>query len=161
MILDKLMQFDASGTAASGIVTGGLDSANTIDLLNARDLMVSTDDMRLELVFTILTVFAASGGAASLIISLSGSADNSSWTKLIQTDSVGIAKALLVAGTVIRLPFASAMAANPAAALPRYLKATYTAVTNNFTSGTFEADLVFDAQANNPVTYPAGVTVSN
>lgn len=159
MILDKLLQFDPS-TAAAGIVTGGLDSANTLDLLNARDLGVTAGGMRIQLVFTCLTVFAASGGAASLIISISGSADNITFTKLTQTDSVGIAKALLLAGTVIRLPMPP-IAANPGAALPRYIKATYTAVTNAFTSGTFECDLVIEPQANNPVTYPSGVTVAN
>lgn len=160
MILDKLLQFDAGPTNASTIVTGGVDSANTIDLLNARDMMVSTEQFRPELVFTVLTVFAASGGAASIIIKIQSSADNSTYVVLGQTDSGGIAKALLTAGSVIRVPLPS-IAANPGALLPRYLKATYFAVTNNFTSGTFECDLVINAQANNPVTYPAGVTVVN
>jgi hypothetical protein len=160
MILDKNLQFDASGTAASAIVTGGVDSTNTIDLLNARDMMPSTDDMRLELVFTVQTALTASGGAASLIIKIQGSADNSTYTVLGQSDSGGMAKALLVAGAQIRVPFPS-IAGNLAAALPRYIKATYVAVTNNFTGGTFECDLVLDSQANNPVSYPAGITVAN
>lgn len=158
MILDKLLQFDAAASLASGIViTTGVDSANTLDLLNARDLAIG-DDHRIELVFTITTSFASTGGAASLQIGIYSSADNSTYVLLAQTAQ--IAKAQLVAGTVIRLPLPP-IAANPNALLPRYLKANYLAITNNFTSGAFESDLVIDPQSSNPPIYPAGVTVAN
>lgn len=159
MILDKLLQFDAASLGAT-IIVAGVDSVNTIDLGNARDMSVSGDDFRLEIVMTVTAALVAAGGAASLVMQLQGSADNVTFAVLCQTDSGGIAKALLIAGAQIRLPFAS-YAANPAAVLPRYLKVTYKAITNPFTGGTFETDLVLDAQANNPATYPAGVTVTN
>ncbi len=158
MILDKLMQFDPAATLASGIVvTTGVDSTNTLDMSNARDMGIGIGP-RLELVFTITTAFAATGGAASLQIRIYGSADNSTFTLLSQTDQ--IAKASLTAGTVIRLPL-PAQAANPGASLMRYYKANYLAITNSFTSGAFESDLVVDPQANNPPTYASGVTVAN
>lgn len=159
MILDKLLQFDAAATAASGIVvTTGVDSTNTLDLLNARDLAIK-GERSLQIVFTVGTVFAASGGAASLQIRIYGSVDNSTFTLYGQTDQ--IPKANLLANTVIRFPLPP-QASNPqAAGIPRYLKLNYLAITNSFTSGTFECDLVIDPQANNAPTYPSGFTVSN
>lgn len=157
MILDKLMQFDAGASLASTIVGAGVDSYNTLDLLNARDLAIAGEHP-MQVVFTITTTFLASGGAASLTIRVYSSADDTTYTLLAQT--AAIAKAGLTAGTVIRLPLPP-IAANPNAALPRYLKVNYLATTNDFTTGAFECDLVVDPQASNPPTYPAGVTVTN
>lgn len=160
MILDKLLQFDPAASAANTIIVAGVDSQFTIDLVNARDISISGDDFRREVVFTVLTAMVAAGGAASLVIQIQGSADNITYAVLCQTDSGGIPKANLVAGAQIRLALSS-YAANPVALLPRYLKVTYKAITNPFTGGTFETDLVIDSQANNPATYPPGVVVSN
>lgn len=159
MILDKLMQFDVAATAASTVVTGGVDSLNTLDMLNARDMFGgNAGGQSLEAVFTITTAFAATGGAASLRIKFQGSADDTTYNVLSITDD--IPKANLTAGTVIRIPLPP-QAANPQASLPRYYKLTYVAVTNNFTSGAFECDLVVNPQMNNPPVYAAGVTVTN
>ena len=164
MILDKSLQFDPSATAASGIVTGGVDSTNTLDLVNARDIQGGTQGgASPEVVFTVGAAFAATGGAASLIIGVQASVDNTNWYVIGQTLSGGIPKANLTAGAQIRLPLPAAQAENPVLpGIPRYYKCTYTAATNNFTSGTFECDLVVNPQTNIPaLTYPAGVTVAN
>lgn len=158
MILDKLMQFDAAATAAAAIIVAGVDSSNTLDLLNARELAIGHN--RLVAVFTITTTFLAAGGAASLIIQLKGSADNVNFNVLDQTDQAGIPKANLLAGTVIHLPL-GAYFGDPRAALPRYLKLTYLALTNPFTAGAFECDMVVDPQVNNAPNYAAGIVVAN
>lgn len=157
MIMDKLLQFDPAGTLGSTVVAASVDSINTLDLLNARDIGIY-DDMRREAVFTVLTAMLASGGAAELTIRIMSSADNSTYVTLVASDP--IPKANLTAGKQIRIPLPS-IAANPTALLPRYLKCNYTGTTHDFTSGTFQCDLVYDAQANNPPTYPAGTTVTN
>lgn len=159
MILDKLLQFDAGPTNASTIVSAGVDSTNTLDLLNPRDLGLSMDGKRVEVVFSVLTVFAASGGAASFTLQIQASVDNSTYKILCQTDA--IPKANMTAGQQIRLWLPSMAVQPQLAGIPRYYKCTYKATTNDFTSGTFECDLVVSAQANTPPTYPAGVTVVN
>lgn len=159
MILDKLLQFDAA-SLGNTIIVAGVDSVNTIDLGVARDMAVSGDDFRLEVVMTLTAALVAAGGAASLIMQLQGSADNVTFYVMCQTDQGGIPKANLTINQQIRLAFSSYQA-NPQMAIPRYLKVTYKAVTNPFTGGTFETDLVLDAQASNPPTYPAGVIVTN
>lgn len=161
MILDKLLQFDPAASLANTIIVAGVDSANTLDMLNARDMGTSVNDgYRCEVVFTVGAAMVAAGGAASLIIQVQSSADNLTYAVLCQTDSGGIPKANLTAGQQIRLMLSS-YAANPVALLPRYLKVTYKAVTNPFTGGTFECDLIINSQASNPATYAAGVIVSN
>lgn len=164
MILDKLLQFDPALTAASAIVTGGVDSTNILDLGAQRDLsIVGGDDIDLVIVFTIGTVFAASGGASSLTIKCLGAPDSSgspgTFRILSQTDA--IPKANLTANSVIKMRLPP-QAGNPLLTVPpRYLKLTYVATTNNFTSGDFECDLVAQPQANTPPYYAAGVTVAN
>lgn len=162
MILDKLLQFDPSTALASTIVTAGVASTNILDLLNGRDLGIG-DGVNLEAVFTIGTVFAASGGAASLTIAIQGAPDSSgspgTYKTLVQSGA--IAKASLTAAAVIRVPLATQAGNLELTSLPRFLRCFYTATTNDFTSGTFECDLVINPQANNPPTYPAGFTVAN
>lgn len=153
MILDKNLQTDPAATA----ITVTAASANVIDLLNARDMGVGDAYERMELVVTVGTAFAAAG-AATLTIQISGSVDNITWTIYGQTDA--IPKANLGAGTVIRLP----VPPRPphSAGLPRYYRANYVVATGPFTAGTVESDFVPVAhQANNPESYPPGVTVSN
>lgn len=160
MILDKLLQFDPAGALGNTIIVAGVDSTNILDLSVARDLG-QKNSRKLTIVFTVLTDLVAAGGAASLVIQLLGSADNATYKVLSQTDSGGIAKANLLAGTQLELPLPSYLA-NSAALLPRYLKCTYKAITNPFTGGTFECDLAVDPQQSSAAfSYPAGVNVAN
>lgn len=159
MILDKLLQFDPAGTLANAIIVAGVDSTNILDLSVARDIAIRTR-MRPVIRMTITTAFLAAAGAASLIIQFQGSADNVTYNVLAQTDQGGIPKANLVAGTIIDLPLGTFLG-QPQAVLPRYLKCTYKALTNPFTAGVFETDLVIDPQASNPPAYPAGVNIAN
>lgn len=153
MILDKFLQFDPSGTA----ITSTADSTNTLDLLNARDLYGGNAGAAgLEVVVTVGA--ALTGNTGTLTILVRTSADNSTYATLIQTIAIAIAQ--LTAGTVIRIPLPS-IAANPNALLPRYIKLAYTVGSGPFTAGTIEADLVVNAQMNNPPVYAAGITVAN
>lgn len=155
MLIDKLLQFDPSGTAVTVTAT----STNTFDLLNARDLSIGAVDGRiLEAVITVGTAFAAAG-AATLQAQFQGSTDNVTWTTYIQTDA--IPKANLGAATVMRLPLPPLAVAPHAAGLPRYLRLNYVVGTGPFTGGTIEADLVLNPQANTPPYYPPGVVIAN
>lgn len=152
MILDKLLQFDPSGTA----ITVTAVSTNVLDMLNARDMSVGEWPDMVARVTVIAALVAA--GAATLTIALQGSIDNATFTDYVLT--AAIPKANLGAGTVIDVPFA----AKPpqAAGIPRYYRLNYTVATGPFTGGTVEADLVVSgSQSNNPPTYPAGITVAN
>lgn len=152
MILDINLRLDS---VAAVTVTAA--AANVIDLLNARDMGVGDAYERLEAVFTVGTAFAAAG-AATLTFQVQGSVDNITWTTYCQTDA--IPKANLTAGQVIRLP----VAPRPphSAGLPRYYRVNYVVATGPFTAGTITSDFVpVTHQANNPESYPPGVTVSN
>lgn len=154
MFLDKLLQFDPAATA----ITASADSTNVLDLLNARDLSIGPEGPSLDAVVTLGAAFTAAG-AATLTVQLQGSTDNSTYTIYAQTDA--IPKANLLAGAVIVLSLESQRSAPHAAGLPRYLKLRYVVATGPFTAGTVEADLVMNAQANNPPAYPPGVIVAN
>lgn len=149
MFIDKLLEFDPAGTA----ITATAASTNVFDLSNQRDLSIGD---HLTAVIAVQTAFTAAG-AATLTVQFQGSVDNSTWTTYAQTDA--IPKANLVAGATIALPIP---AVPPhAAGLPRYLRLNYAVATGPFTAGAVQSDFVLDRQANNPPSYPAGITVLN
>jgi hypothetical protein len=154
MILDKLLQFDPSGTAIT--VTG--PSTNVLDLLNARDLSIVGMGPAMEAVVTVILALT-SAGATTLQIQFQGSADNITWTTYGQTDA--IPKANLPTGTVIRIPWSPQAEAPHAAGLPRYHRLNYVVATGPFTAGTVESDMVIAPQASNPPTYAPGIVVAN
>lgn len=151
MLLDGYMMF-SNGQALTAV--GTVDSANVLDMQNARDLGIGED--------TTLKIFVQTGtallsnGATTLTVNLQGSTDASTWTTMASSPAVTKAN-LTAAGTRIW----SVDMPRPVAgqALPRYYKLTYAIGTTDFTSGTVNAGIVLDDQAN--VQYPAGLTVGN
>lgn len=153
MYLDKLLQFDPSGTA----ITVTAASTNVVDGQQARDMGVGDAYERMSVVITVGVTFTAAG-AATLTVQLQGSTDNAAWTTLIQTDA--IPKANLTAGQRIIIPMAPQYAAPHIAGRPRYYRLNYVVATGPFTAGQVEADLVPVAQQLDGQ-YAPGFTVAN
>jgi len=136
------------------VLTATADSTNVLDMQNARDLGIGENKTLKIFVSTGTALLSA--GATTTTVTLSGSTDASTWT--VMASSPAIAKADLTAAGAriwsIDMP-------RPVAgqALPRYYKLTYTLATGPFTSGTINAGIVLDDQAN--VQYPAGITIAN
>lgn len=177
MILDALLQFDASANLAQ--VAGTYNSTNVLDLhmagipvlangQGARDIGIG-DDPALKLLVLVTTTFT-SGGSATLAVNLQGATDNGSgvpaafstwWT------SPTYALATLVAGA--RLMDMDMPRPPAGIAIPRFLRLTYVIGTATTTAGAVESLLVLDRhdQAYNSTVnstlggYPAGITVSN
>lgn len=153
MILDKLLEFDATGTA----ITVTAASTNVVDLGVARD-MGAGDDPSLVIFFTAITALL-SAGATTLTVDVQGSTDNSSWTSMVSTGAIG--KASFTAGAKISLDVPRLI---PGQSKPRYLRLNYTVATGPFTGGTIAAYMVLDDHLNtglNNYGYAPGVTVSN
>lgn len=152
MILDKLLQFDPTATA----ITVTAVSTNVLDMVNARDMAYGEWPNMMARV-TVTEAFTAAG-AGTLTIAFQGSVDNITFTDYAVTAAIG--KASLILGATIDIP----MAPKPpqAAGIPRYYRLNYTVATGPMTAGKVEADLVVSGlQANNPPTYPAGITIAN
>lgn len=173
MILDGNLQFTgiagvptvgsgtAQGTAGMGddpMLAAVVNSNNTIDLLNARDMGVG-DDPALKLV---CTVTVAGVGGTSMQIAVQGSIDNATW--ITMATGPAIVTANLLVGTYLfatDLPrIAGPFPDHPGATqvLPRYLRLAYTAA-GVFTAGRFFASLVLDRT--DQIAYPPGIIVAN
>jgi hypothetical protein len=149
MLLDGYLMF-----SNGQVLTATADSTNVLDMQNARDLGIGEDQTLKIFVQTGSALLSA--GATTTTVTLSGSTDASTWT--VMASSPAVAKTdLTAAGTRIW----SIDMPRPVAgqALPRYYKLTYTLATGPFTSGTVNAGIVLDDQAN--VQYGAGITVGN
>lgn len=177
MILDALLQFDASANLAQ--VAGTYNSTNVIDLhmagipvlvsgQGARDIGIG-DDPALKLLVLVTTTFT-SGGAATLTVNLQGSVDNGSGAPLSFStwwSSPAYALATLVAGA--RLMDMDMPRPPAGIAIPRFLRLTYVIGAATTTAGTVESLIVLDRhdQAYNSTSnavlggYPAGITVAN
>ena len=151
MILDALLQFDASGTTLTTTAT----STNVIDLGAPRDLGYG-DDPSLEIAIFVGTTFTSTA-AATLQIQVQGSTDNSNFTVMAESRAYAIAD--LTAGTKL-FPIALP-AAGGAQAIPRYLRLNYVGGVATFTTGKLGAWLVLDRQDSMPPTYPPGIAISN
>lgn len=149
MILDGLLVFSSAQA-----LTSTADSTNVLDLTNARDLGQGNDSPAVKLMLQVGTAFQSTG-SSTLVVSLAGSTDNSTYTTMVSIPS--IAKAAMIAGAVIgNIDLPRRVNGQ---ALPRYLKLVYTVGTADFTAGTLNAALVLDRQDN--TYYPVGQVVQN
>jgi hypothetical protein len=172
-ILDGLLQFTGvagvttvgsgtgQGTAGMGddpMLTAITTSNNVIDLLNARDMGIG-DDPAMKLA---VSVSVAGVGGTSMIVSVQGSVDNSTWVTLATGPQIITAN--LIVGTyllAIDLPrMAGSLHDRPGATMgiPRYYRLGYTAA-GTFTAGRFFGHLVLDRQ--DQLSYPPGIVIAN
>lgn len=147
MILDGALMFDNPSSLA--IAAGTQASANTLDLLNARDLSES----EIKIMAQVSTTFA-SAGAATLSFAVQGSVDNSAWTTMMVSPTYALAN--LVAGAQLGVSGLPNIA--PGQALPRYLRLLWTVGTATMTAGAVIAGLVLDRQRN--VAYAPGIAIT-
>ena len=153
MILDKLWEFDPTGTA----ITASAASTNVVDLGVARDMGVG-DDPAIVIFFQCITALL-SAGATTLSIAVQGSTDNVIYTDMVTGGVIG--KASLTAGARWSFDLPRLV---PGQVRPRYLRLNYTVATGPFTGGTIAAYAVVDDPANigqNQYGYPPGVTINN
>jgi hypothetical protein len=142
MIIDKSLQFDSASA-----VTVTAPSANTIDLGCNRDIGIDNNSA-LALVCLVTTAFTAAG-AATLTVQFQTSADNASWTTLVQSDVLAVAT--LTSGAEI-------MKTKVPMGCQRYLRLNYVVATGPMTAGTITSQIVLDRQAN--PAYASGFTVA-
>ena len=143
MIIDKSLQFDCASA-----ITVTAPSVNTIDLGSNRDIGIDGDPA-LSVFCSVMTAFAAAG-AATMNVQFQTSADNATWTTLIQSDALAVAS--LTAGTEVlktKVPMGCL----------RYLRLIYVVSTGPMTAGAITSQIVLDRQAN--PAYASGFTVSN
>jgi hypothetical protein len=148
MYIDGALVFDNPSSLA--IAAGTQASANTLDLLNARDLG-NTD---ISLLAQVTTTFT-SGGAGTLQWAFQGSVDNSAWNTYAQSRVFALAE--LVAGALlgnIDVPLAPIGLANP-----RYYRMLWTVGTATMTAGAVMAALVLDRQRN--IAFAPGIAITN
>lgn len=153
MILDKLWEFDATGTA----IAASAASTNVVDLGVARDLGVG-DDPSIIIFFLAVTALL-SAGATTLEIQVQGSTDNVTYTTM--ASSGAIPKASLAAGAKFSIDLPRLV---PAQVKPRYIKLNYVVTTGPFTGGTIAAYMTLDDHLNvgiNQYGYAPGVVVQN
>lgn len=148
MILDGALLFDSA--AAITAATGTQASTNVLDLLNARDMGIG-DNPALKILVQVMQAFA---GGTSLIASLQGSTDNSTYTTMLTSPTVLTANMPVGA----RLLEADVPRPAPGQALPRYLRMLYT-TNGTFTLGTVTAGIVLDRQ--DSIAYPPGIAIAN
>ena len=111
-------------------------STNLIDLSQQRELGGALTKM-MDLFVSVNTTFTAAG-AATLVIAVETSTDNSTYNVAMQTDPIPVAS--LVAGAaalITKFPHA-ALGDEP----PRYLRLGYTVATGPFTAGALSAGLI-------------------
>jgi hypothetical protein len=149
MIIDGALVFDNPSTLA--IAAGTQASANTLDLVNPRNLGIGAE---LGIIAQVTTTFT-SGGAGTLAWAFQGSVDNSAWTTMLSSPTYALAN--LVAGNQLGLSGIPDLA--PGQALPRYLRLLWTVGTATMTAGAVMAALVLDRQRNQQ--YAPGVTITN
>ena len=146
MILDGLLLFDN----ASAITAGG-PSANTIDLLNARDIAPGE---QLAVLVQPIQDFTA-GGAATLQVQFQGSADNVTWSTYAESAAQPLGN--LTAG---KRPFGIMVPRpDPDDPLPRYLRLNYIIGTGPMTGGKITAGILLDRADQNY--YPPGIVIAN
>lgn len=136
---NNLYLSDAQAVTSTASSTKSLDMATALRNVGGGE--------PIELIVQVAAAVTASG-AATVTVSLDDSADNSSFSPVVQTPAIG--KAALVAGYEalrIRLP----------AGLQRYIQVTYTVATGPLTAGAFNAYLALDRQDN--VARPSGFSV--
>ena len=128
-----------SGYPEGDALTQTAVSGDTIDLGVAKDVAEGTD---LYMVFTVTTQLASSGKSATLIASAIIDDDPALGSPTVLVASGTIAEAALVAGYQIVLKLPPVIGSLGL----RYLGASYTVGTENFTSGKIACDIVMDIQ---------------
>jgi hypothetical protein len=152
MYMDQSLLFD---TAAA--ITATAVSTNIIDLTNTRDLGVG-DSSALDVVVLVTTTMLAAG-AATLTVQFQGSTDNSTYTTMMQSDTIG--KASLTAGTKLSFDMPRLSAGQ---ARPRYLRLNYVVATGPFTAGNVTSFIVIDDHASTGIAaygYAPGIVINN
>ena len=157
MIIDGLLQFDPALSA----ITVTRVSTNTIDLLAQRDLGEDTSPSML-LYVGVNAAFTA-GGAATLVVQLQGSSDNTNWFTYAETRAFTITELTPIGRLLVMawpsVPVGVPGTGNIAGAAPRYLRLNYVVATGPMTAGSVNAQLVLDAQSTRQ--YPAGIVITN
>ena len=159
MFLDKLLEFDPSGTN----ITVTAASTNVLDMLNARD--IGRGDTDLDILVIVQTTFTAAG-AATLTTSLQSADDDgtgnpSTYYDQILTGAIPVAnltaqRELLKA----QVPIDSSAVSNNNT-LPRFYRIYYTVATGPMTAGKVGAWIIdHEGRAAN-YTYPSGFAVAN
>lgn len=149
MILDKLNVFDWQAA-----LTATRESTDEIDLVNARDLGFPTVGNPSLKIRVLITTAMLSTGSSTLVISMLGSTDSTTWETYVQ--SPAIPKASLVAGYKYDLAWAPKKVGDP---MPRYIRLGYTVDVADMTAGALSAFVVLDLQADHA--YPQGLNVQN
>lgn len=124
MYLDKNLAFSEEQA-----VTSTAASTNVVDLGVARQIGI---DGSLDIAITV-TEAAAATGAATVVVTLQESSDNSTFTDVVSSAAIG--KATLVAGYQFFMKV-------PADLSKRYLRMNYTVATGPLTAGKFSAHMV-------------------
>lgn len=172
MIMDKLLEFDPSGTAltVTAASTNVLDAhgASLIPAFSStvkpgRDMGAGGGLITPKLVVLITTTFGA-GGAATLQVQFQGAPDNGSGapgTYVTYAESPARALADLVAGNrILDIDWPRiAPSPNTPALLPRFYRLNYIVATGPMTSGALGAWIVLGRD--DQVAYIPGVTVAN
>jgi hypothetical protein len=137
MLLDSNLAFDGNGTTPVAI-TVSRASTNVIDLRN-----FSTPGSGEPLAVTVIGngLFAAAG-AATLVVGIEGSVDNSAWTTYMSSPALSIAA--LNSRVIGQQPYVLGLFwpdRTPGSQPPRYLRLNYTVATGPFTAGAVHAFL--------------------
>lgn len=173
MILDKLLEFDPSGTAVS--VTAA--STNIIDLHGAsllpafsstvkpgRDIGGGSASGPTPMLMVVVTTAFVSAGGALLNVQFQGAPDDgtgAAGTYATYAESGTVAVASLAAGNLIfniDVPRILPLPNTPAL-LPRFIRLNYVVTVSSFSAGKLAAYVVLSTDA--PTQYLPGVTVAN
>ncbi len=153
MILDNSLIFDSAASVAIGV--GSQASTNQINLVNARDMGVGSDEGVTPKLMVLVTTAFTTTNAATLQVQVQGSTNNATYTTYAESDVISAAN--LAAGNQllnIDMPRPA-----PGAALPQYLRLNYVVATGTFGAGALTSALVLTRGDN--VNYPPGVAVVN
>lgn len=173
MLLDKLMEFDPTGTAitVTAVSTNALDlhGASLIPAPSAtvkpgRDMGIGSAMGALPKVTVIATEAFAAAGAGTLQVQVQGAPDNGAgaegaYTTYAETPAIG--KAALVAGVHIFDIDLPRVVPNPIApaAMPRFLRLNYIVATGPMTAGKVYSGLTLGRD--DQVQYIPGISVAN
>lgn len=148
MFIDGLLLFD---TATA--ITTTQDSYYTLDMTDARDMGIG-DNEPLKVWVQVSTAFTTTN-AATLTVAFLGSTDDTTYTTYAQSRAYAAAE-LLQGKKLLEI---GVPRPGGTAAIPRYLKLTYTVGTGIFSAGNITAGLV-ESRHDHP-DYAPGVVVNN
>ena len=139
-------------------ITSTAASTNVIDYTTQSDIGIGVTE--LQFAIYVGTTFTASG-SATLQVQVQGSADNSTFYTITETDALPVADLVANAEIPIDLTRRSLVQTTPAL-LPRYYRLNYVVATGPMTAGTLSAYLVIDRDEGITMgQYKSGFTVGN